>query len=209
MSKRFSNNNFIERWKTPRARGYMNITLTILAISIFGAFAIRPSISVAIQLRKNIREYKRIDNQLTQKILDMRKIRTLHKSISEDIHLIDKAVPEDPQESKLLKDINYIALKNNISLRNINYTYDNQATNSTDTMDTDTTESTESTNSTGIYKDSLHITTTVTGTYEGLTNFLLDIKNMLRIVNIKSMSISINKENVLTVSIDAVAFYEK
>ena len=178
-----------------RVQNYLNITLTIATLSIFVAFAIRPSIQIAIKLNQDLKEYEKIDALLSEKLINLSAAKSLQDELFTEIIKLDKTIPKESLESNILKNLNYVTIKNNVQLNNINYTYNELANYNEVEMDI-----------------------SISGTYESILPLLTDIHNLLRIIVIEDLDLQIQKrardnlaseEIFLDGIIHAKAYYEK
>jgi len=108
---------------------YLNITLSIITISILGAFALRPTLVTALKMRKDINEYEELRNKMRNKLLKLGEIQTLLDKSKSDLLLLNELIPDYPNEEKLLKTINDKALLNNVNVTSVDYEFDKTDTN--------------------------------------------------------------------------------
>ena len=180
-------NTRLRRYRKPRTEDYMQITLTILLVVVFLAFAISPSVSTAFKLHKQIREYKILDEQLTQKILAMREVKANYKEITPDIHLLDQTIPNKPNDGRLLATLSRVT-----------------AASGTIITSTDFSESM------GKPVNTLNINLEIIGNYESVKAFLNKTNNMLRIIKVDTITIRENSryiKNRIGASIQAKAYF--
>jgi len=145
---------------------YIQLGISIVALILLGIFLIRPSIITAVKLGKKISDYKKIDKQLDEKIKVMQEIQSLYATYGKTIALSEAAVPKEPQEDKLLRQIQNLATKNGVLIKKIDYTYSKE-------------------NELG----TVLVNFSADGTYNNLNMLFDDISNMLRIVNIEKISL--------------------
>ena len=117
----------LNKYRMQEIKNYLQITIMIVLLSIFIGFAIRPSIKTALELRKRIQEYSEIDQKYDQKILALRKIRNTYSALSQEIKLLDKALPSNPEEGNLLKTLNFLSAKNGLMITRTSFTYSNSS----------------------------------------------------------------------------------
>lgn len=171
----------LKKYNTQEFRDYLQITLTLLMATIFTAFAIRPSITTAFRLNKQVQDYKVVDKKLSDKILALRQARAHYNIIANNIARLDKSLPFDVEDGPVLTNINFIAAKNNIDVRSLNF----------DVSDSPDDQ----------YKI-LTVSVVSSGEYPDVVRFLADLNNMLRIVNITSLNISQKKDTARTGNVD-------
>ncbi len=171
---------------------YLYISLTLIFLIIFIAFAIRPALVTSVKLRKNIATYNSIDEQLTAKIETMRKIRKLYKDIYADLIFIDKAIPDNRDEGTVLNYINYLDKKNGTKTTVVSFS---------------SIEYDES-----LKLNVLTFNLRVSGKYENVKSYIKDLNNTLRIFDISSVNMVPNTKNgvpdYVSVSIQGRTFYK-
>jgi hypothetical protein len=89
--------------KKTEFKGYTMAILTLLTLSFFTIFAIRPALKSFFQVRKQIEDAKVVDKQLEDKINKLLKAQELYTKSSYDLALIDQALPQEPQYSEFLQ----------------------------------------------------------------------------------------------------------
>lgn len=159
----------LNKYRMQEIKNYLQITIMIVLLSIFIGFAIRPSIKTALELRKRIQEYSGIEQKYDQKILDLRKIRNTYSALSQEIKLLDKALPSNPEEGNLLKTLNFLSAKNGLMITRTSFTYSNSST------ETNLGE--------------LEFTITLRGQYENLVSFISQLQSLLRVNTVESIEI--------------------
>lgn len=98
-----------------KTASYFTITLSLLSLSFFGLFAIRPTIITATTLIKSVSDLKKLSIQYEEKIGNLVRGQSEYEQIRNQIPLIDSAVPADSQFSKLAKTVEKFASQENIS----------------------------------------------------------------------------------------------
>jgi Tfp pilus assembly protein PilO len=98
-----------------KTASYFTITLSLLSLSFFGIFAIRPTIITATTLIKSVSDLKKLSIQYEEKIGNLVRGQSEYEQIRKQVPLIESALPADSQFSKLAKAVEKFALKENIS----------------------------------------------------------------------------------------------
>jgi Tfp pilus assembly protein PilO len=153
--------------RAKEAQDYLQLSFVIIVIAIFTAFAIRPSVSTALKLNKQIEEYRKLDKDMSAKITNLRQARENYNRISQYISLIDETIPDSPKEGSLLRNINDTAAKNEVELESIEFIH-MEAQNPL---------------------NELAVILVLMGEYQNLESFINDLNIFLRLVNIKRLSI--------------------
>src|SRR5687767_10764921 len=73
------------------------IILTFLALSFFGLFAINPTISTIVQLKKEIADNQEVNQKLEEKITNLSTLQQKYNLLQNDIPFIFSAIPQNPQ----------------------------------------------------------------------------------------------------------------
>jgi hypothetical protein len=103
----------------PTLKAYLEIFLTLITISMFGVFAIRPTI---ITIGKLLQEIKAKETTLTtmkQKIDNLKIAQEIYTREKEKIMLIDDAIPETPKPDLLALQIEILSKENNVGILNL------------------------------------------------------------------------------------------
>lgn len=81
----------------PKNRAYTAAIFSFLAISLFGWYAIRPTLNTIILLRKEIEEKKAINSKLEKKITSLIEAQSNYQAIENELIALDQAIPGDPE----------------------------------------------------------------------------------------------------------------
>lgn len=105
--------------RTPQRRAYTLATLTLLAIGLFGAFAIRPALTTITALRKEVGDLTAIDEQLSQKIGTLAKAQTEYRLVKQELYRVDSALPEHDEVSLYLQKLQHVSSATGMTLRGL------------------------------------------------------------------------------------------
>ena len=89
--------------KTPKARAYTMLILSLFALSFFGFLAIRPTVKTITELRRKITDQRMINQKLEEKIKALTLAQQEYESLQNDFPLILAALPQKPNFPPLLK----------------------------------------------------------------------------------------------------------
>ena len=153
-------------------RDYFQISLTAGVLLIFLAFAIRPSLVTFMKTRKDISEYKKYSADLETKIQHLNGAKNIYDRNQNSIELLDKAIPLEPEDDKLISSLDYHAIKNLLIIENLNFGY-----------------------SKDVNPASINFSITATGAYTDIEKFLADLDNILRTITVESLEIKPEEEN--------------
>lgn len=174
-NKFFKNLNygFLSSFKDQRTQKSTTIILTIIALAIFGLFAINPTISTIVKLRKELDDNTLVDNKLTEKINNLSTLQRKYNGMQRDLPLILSAIPKNSEVPLLAAQIQAIAKNTNVEIENFQSFQ----------------VGVESTASPRNYS-SFSFTVSAVGTYNDAYNFLKSLSNMQRVVSIDLLSLS-------------------
>jgi Tfp pilus assembly protein PilO len=121
MKKNFKNINYkylenLVDLKSKRTAQISFISFTILALIFLGLFAINPTLSTIANLRKQLSDDQFVDQQLQIKINNLSALQQSFADLSNDLPIINNAVPQSPQAPTLLAQIQAVAKQSNINL---------------------------------------------------------------------------------------------
>lgn len=158
---------------------YLPITLIAIAIVIFFAF-----IDPQYEEVQKVNKQKRDNDTMLQLAQDLQRQRDLlqgsYNSIAiEERRQLEKLLPDTVDNVRLVLDINNIAEQYGITIQNIDISKDSGAT------DQRVASSVERATDIG----TIRLGFTITSTYEVFINFMKDLEETLRVVDIKSLNI--------------------
>lgn len=185
------NYNFLSSFKEERTQKFTTIILTVAALSIFGIFAINPTISTIAGLRKQLDDNTLVDNKLTQKINNLSILQKKYNGMQKDLPLILSAIPKDSEVPLLAAQIQAVAKDTNVNIENFQSFQ----------------VGVESAASPRNYS-SFSFTVSAVGTYNDLYNFLKTLSNMQRVVSIDLLSLTKKTAvNQVDLSVKGEAFF--
>ncbi len=164
-------------------RNNVNFILTFLSVIIFGLFAIRPSITTISGLVRDLNDYERVNAILTEKIAILNDINADKAKLLHERSLIAQALPPSPSEGDYLRNINFIAAKNNIQVESINFAFE---------KDEDSKEESSAVGSLGF-------TVKVYGRYSDLVKFITDFNKLRRITTIDNVDITPQNKDISSI----------
>src|SRR5258708_38461213 len=81
------------RLKEEKTRSYATFVMTLIAICIFGFFAINPTVGTIIELNKQLNDSKYVDQQFVEKIANMATLQTAYSGLQNDVPFVLNAIP--------------------------------------------------------------------------------------------------------------------
>lgn len=105
--------------ESPQNRSYTVLGLTFIALTVFGAFAIRPTISTIITLNKKIAEGKEIERKMQTKIDTINSLQRQIYEYDRKVRFAENAYPSTSQIDNIIANIELIAKKYNLTVSSI------------------------------------------------------------------------------------------
>lgn len=180
--------------KSKKTASYLTITLSFLSLSLFGLFAIRPTLLTAISLTKSVADLQKLNIDYENKIGNLIRAQGEFEKIRNDLPSIDAALPANASFAKLAQSIERYAKREDVAINQ--FQIDSV---SISTLSASTTMSNFGFSLVGL------------GEYESLNNFLSHLVNWKRIITLKSLDF--NQEGgsssaILRLTVKGTAYYE-
>lgn len=102
--------------KEEKAQKFTSVILTFIALSFFALFAINPTISTILRLRRELADNQFTQEQLAQKINNLSSLGKQYQQIETDIPYVLGSLPQDPQISLLVAHLQSIAKDASVTL---------------------------------------------------------------------------------------------
>lgn len=190
----------------PQNRVYTATILSFLVVSLFMWYAVRPTMQTIFALRREIKDNLEISKQMEEKISALVQAQATYQSISQDIPLINEALPRNPEPVLLLISLRNLATQvdatiSGIQLQDValNGTVEKKADSTTPAADAlpnqdaniPTTEPNSTEVSAPVVREPQNISMTITveGPYGSIRQFLDGLANMRRITSIQDIII--------------------
>ncbi len=174
-----------------RIKEYTTLILTFGAMTLFGIFAINPTITTVIELRKKLDDAKFVNQKLAQKIANLTTLEEKYSNLDDDLTVIENAIPRQPEVPLLFGQIQAIAKKSGVTIASLQSLQVEQATQKKPPP-----------------KDaSFTFVTEIQGNYQQISSFLNFLSDFERSIILDSVSITRSKDQVnqLVLSIRARA----
>lgn len=180
-----------------RSQKFFVIALTLLALSFFGLFAINPTVSTILKLRKELSDSKFVNGQAETKIKNLRTLREQYGNLQIDLPIITDAITIQPDAHILFAQIQAAAQKSNIKI---------------DKLQNFEVEILKNNNASNKKYYSYSFAIAGFGSFENISDFISAITNMQRIINIDIFSIATTTEQSsqpLEYNIQGTAFFKQ
>lgn len=99
-----------------RNQKFFGIVLTLLALSFFGFFAINPTISTILKLKKEVADSQFVFDQLETKMKNLNDLRKQYAKLQNDLSIIVGTIPVQPDAQLLFAQIQTLAQESNIKI---------------------------------------------------------------------------------------------
>lgn len=183
--------NVGQLYKKKNVRVYTEIILSIVTISFFLFFAIKPTVLTITGLIRQIKDQRVVAEKLGKKINALSQAQNQYLSIEPDFYLINQALPTDTQASLLIKELEALARRSGVTLKAVQF------------------------NKIGLKEKNLkseqkeiNFNITASGDYQRLKEFLTSFNLLRRVVIINSFSFQTEKESKnLSLNLKAKTFY--
>jgi Tfp pilus assembly protein PilO len=168
------------------------IALTLIALSLFGLFAINPTISTIVKLQKELKDNKLVDKSLQEKITNLDILQQKYSRIQGDLPQIYAAIPTNPNAALLMAEIQSIAESSGLTI----------ASAQVFSVDSDSGKKQYSV---------FNFSVAGTGNFENISNFIEKLSTMRRITNQNIISITkqSGKDSSLLLNIKGETYFKK
>lgn len=115
-------NTYIQKyWRSEKQKTYLEAGWTLLLITFFLFFSLRPTLLTALELRKKLEEAKAANYALDKKIQALNQARVNLEKVSADLPLLALALPDKPLVLDLLNYLKTGAGAANLTLSDLSY----------------------------------------------------------------------------------------
>ena len=169
-------------------RMFLEVLLSLITITFFSIFALKPTLLTISQLIKDNREKEETINKMEQKIKNIATAQNIYNQNIEKISLIEQAVPNTPTPENLLRQIEGIAYTNSVTVigSSVNEVVligeEKKKNNKNEIKNLPENVST------------ITFSVNLTGPYLSLYSFLFDLENSRRPLIINSININSSKK---------------
>lgn len=169
------------------------LILTFTAMSFFGIFAINPTLSTIITLKKQLSDSILVNEKLATKLNNLSSLQQQYTTLSSDLPVVFDAIPKNPEAPSLMGQITSLSEEKKVQLTSLSVS-EVQLTGG----------STPQNNSS--YAFSLQ----AEGSYDDLINFTKSLTQINRIININSLSVVKDaKPNILNLELTGRGYFKK
>lgn len=105
--------------KEERSQKITTIIFTLIAISLFGFFAISPTLTTITTLKKQVDDASFVNEKLKEKIKNLSLLQRQYLDLQNDIPVVLAAVPENPEAPYFSAELQALALRNSIHVSSL------------------------------------------------------------------------------------------
>ncbi|MBI2617444.1 type 4a pilus biogenesis protein PilO [Candidatus Gottesmanbacteria bacterium] len=177
-----------------KTASYLTLTLTLLSLSFFGIFAVRPTLITAVSLFRSVSDLKQLNTEYEQKIGDIIRAQAEYEKILNDIPVINGSLPQNPAFSQVAGNIEKFASREGFTITQLQI----------DNVPISTPSSTNRISEFGFRVIG-------TGDYQTVMAFFSHLLNWRRIVSINSFDMTpegSTNSGTLRLSLRALTYYE-
>ncbi len=168
-----------------RTRKLTTLSFSLITLSIFGIFAINPTLSTIAGLRRELDDKKFVDQRLQEKITNLSTLYQKYAEVQNDIPIITAAVPKTPEVPTLVAIVQAVGKDSNINVTSIQ-TFQVEAVSQLE----------NSKNTTFSFSVSSE------GAYQDLLRFTKSLSNSQRIISLDNISINRKTGNTGLLQLD-------
>jgi len=196
---------FIQSKKT---KNYSTVIFFFLVLSVFGWYAIRPTIQTILYLEREIKDKTEIDKKMDEKINALIEANSAYENSKALLPLLSHAIPKNPEALDLVRQINALAVEKNIILSSLQLLNIPISSLSASLRPKNQSPQVE-----------FPVVFSVSGPYVSVVAFLKELVTLQRVVTIQSMNFTPIKPTYLSasdsgkpatikVSINLLGYYE-
>ena len=156
----------------PALRAYAELFLTLLAISLFGLFAIRPTVKTIGNLIKEIEAKNETLKIMNEKVNNLNTAKDLYTKEASKIKLINDAVPNQPKPDILALQIEQLSLEKKVVINSMSI------------------EGVKILGESDINKQDISLSLGITGAYFDLINFAEGLEELRRPIKYDAITLT-------------------
>lgn len=172
---------------------YLYIIFSLAAVTVFGVFAIQPTLSTISELHKEKDDGEFTLQQLKVKNQSLQKLGAQLQQIESDVELVYEAIPTSPQIPELVRKVEILTNQNNLAIEGL------------------TTGAIElyPTTRAGTQLFSFTINISAVGTESSINAFIQELINIDRMISIERLSTGTAEQGLFSANITGRAYFIK
>ncbi len=178
-------------------RTYSSASLTLVAIMIFGLFAIKPTLSTIVSLQKSISQQQLVLQQLDTKIQNLSDGKKNYENMDTSVRArVETLVPDSTSIADIINNLNLFADSNQASISGLQF------------QPVDLDGKPQKITKQAQIKE-VGFTINLQGSYTQLSSFLKSLVRANRLISINSVSFNKTADGPLIMSVNAKGYYIK
>jgi len=175
--------------QSPRTKNYSTVIFFFLVLSVFGWYAIRPTVQTILYLQREIKDKTEIDKKMDLKIYSLIEANTAYENNQTLLAVLPEVVPSSPEALDAVSQINLLAAEKGVAVSSLQMSGIPLASPSAAPTQKSQKLFTE-----------IPIAFSIDGPYLSVLTFLKELITMKRIITIQSMKFIPIKTNTLNAS---------
>jgi len=169
--------------KREDVRIFLEIFLSIITVTFFSIFALKPTILTISQLLKDNKEKQETINNLEEKIKNISLAQEVYEQNFDKLSMVENAIPNTPTPENLLRQIEGVAYLNSVTLLG-------SSVNEVTLTGEETKKQKDVIENLPENVKILSFSISVTGSYDSLTRFISNLENLRRPIVFDSLNIT-------------------
>ena len=171
---------------SPKTKNYSTVIFFFLVLSVFGWYAIRPTIQTILYLRREIKDKTEMNKKMDEKIYALIEANSIYENSQNLLPVLSEAMPKTPEALDLVSQMNNLAKDKQVLLSSLRMS------------DIPLTTQSGSVNARAYAE--FPVIFDLEGPYLSVVSFLKELVTMRRIVTIQSMNFIPMKQAFLSAS---------
>jgi len=168
---------------TQKNQTYTTIIFSFLTVSLFGWYAIRPTIQTILFLKREIKDKTELSKKMEEKITGLILAQAAYEQLESFIPNLDDALPPNPEAIPLVLQLRNLANESDAMLSGVQLP-------TTPLLARDASKSADKSNAQQVFD----FTLSIQGDYSSIQRFLEGLRAMRRILTIESVSVQPMRE---------------
>lgn len=106
--------------QNPQVKESIELLLTLLTISFFIVFALRPTVNTVTELISSINAQKEIEEKLETKLANLTKARQSFASVEQRLEVLEQSLPSNPTPDLYLRQVEGLVATHDLTLKSFN-----------------------------------------------------------------------------------------
>lgn len=180
-------------FKTRKVKAYGMFILSLLTASFFGIFAIRPTVTTIVHLKREIRDKQLVEVALSEKINTLSSLDQIYQRIKDDLPVVEAVLPSRPQINTLVNLIERVVSDSELEIQSVQFQAVELVSSSLKEQVFQTTP--------------IPFSASFIGSYPNLVSGLGDFGNVSRLVTVESVEINKHREEGLVLNLRGQSYY--